>query len=124
MAPIKEREETEKNYSLLNLIVVASGSFIFGIMLTIGLYLCVKSCRSFRKFDLEKERKKNEQLNNGKRKSMSSQLSLDFLTVNNKVFDVSSLQISKQDKFVSSKNSLNSLKRKEAMHTDLQFIDG
>ncbi|CAG2193797.1 SEMA5 [Mytilus edulis] len=124
VAPIKEREETEKNYSLLNLIVVASGSFIFGIMLTIGLYLCVKSCRSFRKFDLEKERKKNEQLNNGKRKSMSSQLSLDFLTVNNKVFDVSSLQISKQDKFVSSKNSLNSLKRKEAMHTDLQFIDG
>jgi hypothetical protein len=51
--------------------------------------------------------------------SLSSQLSLDFLTINNKVYDASTLPISK-DKFVSSKNSINSLKRLEAMRTDLQ----
>ena len=121
MAPVQEREDEIRKYALSHLIIVASGAFVFGIMLTIGLYLCIKSCRSFRKFDLERERKKNQELNNGKRKcgSLSSQLSLDFLTINNKVYDASTLPISK-DKFVSSKNSINSFKRLEAMRTDLQ----
>jgi hypothetical protein len=81
VAPVQEREEEIRKYALSHLIIVASGAFVFGIMLTIGLYLCIKSCRSFRKFDLERERKKNQELNNGKRKcgSLSSQLSLDFL---------------------------------------------
>ena len=88
MAPVQEREDEIRKYALSHLIIVASGAFVFGIMLTVGLYLCVKSCRSFRKFDLERERKKNQELNNGKRKcgSISSQLSLDFLTINNKVY--------------------------------------
>lgn len=89
-------------------------------MITIGLYLCYKTCRSFRKFDLEKERKKSETWNNGKRKcgSLSSQISLDFLTINNKVYDASTLQLSKQDKFVASKNTYNSIKRKESLNID------
>ena len=120
LTPVKSGERDIQNFTLFHLIVVSTGSFLFGIMITIGLYLCYKTCRSFRKFDLEKERKKSETWNNGKRKcgSLSSQISLDFLTINNKVYDASTLQLSKQDKFVASKNTYNSIKRKESLNID------
>ncbi|KAJ8307102.1 hypothetical protein KUTeg_015186 [Tegillarca granosa] len=64
----------------------------FNTQSELSLLKNVLGFRSFQKFDLEKERR-NHQRKERKRKtgSFASQLSLDFLTVNNKVYDSTTL---------------------------------
>ncbi|XP_060071882.1 semaphorin-5A-like [Ylistrum balloti] len=120
---IDRSSKTGPTYKFFHLIVVGSAAFLFGIMCTVGLYLCVKSCRSFRKLDLEKERRKNESKNSKSRKSsFASQLSLDFLTVNNKIYDCSTLPLPKE-RYMKRDNSFKKTSSHTMLRTDFTNFD-
>ncbi|XP_069121896.1 semaphorin-5A-like isoform X2 [Argopecten irradians] len=120
---IARSSRTGPTYKIFHLIVVGSTAFLFGIMCTVGLYLCVKSCRSFRKLDLEKERRKHESKNNKSRKSsFASQLSLDFLTVNNKIYDCSTLPLPKE-RYMKRDNSFKKTNSHTMLRTDFSNFE-
>lgn len=111
-----EPDADERTFSLFHLIIVGSAAFFFGIFCSLGLYICVQSFRNFQQLDLEKERRKHDKTER-KRKtgSFASQLSLDFLTINNKVYD--STTLSKERNTIRRDSSLL---RQNQMRTNLR----
>lgn len=109
-------------YKFLHLLVVGCAAFLFGILCTIGIYLCVKTCKGFRKLDLEKERQKNDKNNKSRKSSYTSQISLDFLTVNNKIYDYSTLPLAKE-RYMKRDNSFKKTSSHTMLRSDFSTFD-
>lgn len=75
-----------REYTMIHLTVVGCAAFFMGVVICVGIYLCFHNWKSIRSYDLQKPANENV-YDKPRFGSFASQLSLDFLTVNNKVYD-------------------------------------
>lgn len=75
-----------REYTMIHLTVVGCAAFFMGVVICVGIYICFHNWKSIRSYDLQKPANENV-YDKPRFGSFASQLSLDFLTVNNKVYD-------------------------------------
>nr|XP_022335242.1 semaphorin-5B-like [Crassostrea virginica]XP_022335250.1 semaphorin-5B-like [Crassostrea virginica]XP_022335258.1 semaphorin-5B-like [Crassostrea virginica]XP_022335266.1 semaphorin-5B-like [Crassostrea virginica] len=75
-----------REYTLIHLTVVGCAAFFMGVVICVGIYICFHNWKSIRSYDVQKPANGNV-YDKPRFGSFASQLSLDFLTVNNKVYD-------------------------------------
>lgn len=75
-----------REYTLIHLTVIGCAAFFMGVVICVGIYICFHNWKSIRRYDVQKPGKDNV-YDKPRFGSFASQLSLDFLTVNNKVYD-------------------------------------
>ena len=75
-----------REYTLIHLTVVGCAAFFMGVVICVGIYICFHNWKSIRSYDVQKPAN-GSVYDKPRFGSFASQLSLDFLTVNNKVYD-------------------------------------
>ncbi|XP_061181416.1 semaphorin-5A-like [Saccostrea echinata] len=75
-----------RDYTLIHLTVIGCAAFFMGVVICVGIYICFHNWKSIRSYDIQKPAK-GHVYDKPRFGSFASQLSLDFLTVNNKIYD-------------------------------------
>ncbi|KAK3105957.1 hypothetical protein FSP39_009544 [Pinctada imbricata] len=125
--------EDRYNYTLFHLTLVSCAAFFMGVVLSVGVYLCYYSCRNLRKtkFEVDKNRKRHLKNHVDKRKygSFASQCSIEFLSVNNKIYDSSTLSSRgtavvrdgtfNRDKYMAGKDKFGTIRTNISLRTEV-----